>query len=232
LTIFRFALVKGLRSPMTLVLNCILPVVLMFVRPLWEETGLLGGEAGFGFLVMIIWGGTFLMAQGTLNDRENGTIIRILSAPVSMFNYLVQNLLAYMVPLIVQVFLVSALGMILYDWGITLALALFVCYTVFTISSVALSFAWNCLFKRKASSFPAFGALVSFGTFLSGALLPLTLFPTVLQYVGTIFPAYWAVRGINEALEVGMTGDYWLSILAMALFTMAFLLYGGKRRMI
>ena len=230
--IFRFALLKGLRSPMTLLLNCILPLVLMFIRPLWEETGMMGGNAGFGLLVMVIWGGSFLMAQGTLNDKETGVIVRILSAPVSMLNYLTQNLLAYMAPLTVQVFLVSALGMILYDWSFDLALALFVCYTVFTISSVALSFAWNCLFKRKASSFPAFSAMVTFGIFLSGALIPLSLFPDVLQYVGMVFPAYWAIRGIEEAMVYGMTGDYWLSILAMALFTMAFLLYGSKRRMI
>ena len=217
---------------MTLLLNCILPVVLMFIRPLWEGGGMMGGNAGFGLLVMVIWGGSFLMAQGTLNDKESGVIVRILSAPVSMLSYLAQNLLAYMAPLTVQVILVSALGMILHDWSLNLALTLFVCYTVFTISSVALSFAWNCLFKQKSSSFAAFSAVITFGIFLSGASFPLSLFPTALQYAGMIFPAFWAVRGIDEAMAYGMTGDFWLSILAMVLFTMAFLLYGSKRRMI
>ena len=232
MTIFRFALIKGLRNPGTLVFNCILPLALILIRPLWTGDFFL---SGFGLLMMVIWGGAFLMAQGILNDRADGALTRILAGPVSMFNYLVQNLLAFMVPLTVQVILVTLLGAILYGWGLTLALALFLCYTVFTISAVAMSFAWNCLFKTKESSFSSFGAMVTFGSFLSGAFMPVELFPEgILRYIGAILPAYWAMRGLNSLslTEPTITGDYWLSILAMLLFTMAFLLYGGKRRLI
>ena len=234
MTIFRYALMKGLRSPLTLVVNCILPLIVIFVPPFWEAGGFLGADryAGFGILAMVIWSGAFLMAQGILNDRENGTITRILAGPISMFNYLVQNLLAFMVPLTVQVGLISVIGMILHGWDVTLALGLFVCYTVFTIASVAMSFAWNCLFKRRESSFTTFSAVLTFGIFLSGALLPVTLFPDLVQYAGMVFPAYWAVRGIETLLDTGVTGEYWISIAAMALFSIAFLLFGGKRRMI
>lgn len=230
MTIFKFALIKGLRSPGTFVFNCVLPLVLILIRPLWT------GEvffSGFGLLVMVIWGGSFLMSQGILNDRSDGALTRILAAPVSMFNYLAQNLLAFMVPLTVQVALVTLLGAILYDWSLTVALALFLCYTVFTISAVGMSFAWNCLFKSKDSSFSSFSALVTFGTFLSGAIVPTSQFPEgILQYVGAVLPAYWAVRGIQSLSEFNITGEFWISILAMMLFTMVFLLYGGKRRLI
>jgi len=223
---------KGLRSPGTFVFNCILPLALILVRPLWT------GEiffSGFGLLTMIIWGGSFLMTQGILNDRADGALTRILAGPVSMFNYLAQNLLAFMVPMTAQVILVTLLGAILYGWSLTLALALFLCYTVFTISAVAMSFAWNCLFKTKDGSFGSFSAVVTFGTFLSGAFVPIAAFPEgILRYVGAILPAYWAMRGLNtlSLTEVTITGDYWIAIAAMLLFTMAFLLYGGKRRMI
>ena len=230
MTIFRFTLIKGLRSPGTFVFNCILPLALILIRPLWRE-----GEvfiSGFGLLIMIIWGGSFLMAQGILNDKADGAITRILSAPVSMFNYLVQNLFAFMVPMTVQVAIVTVLGTILYDWSLTIALAVFLCYLVFTISSVAMSFAWNCLFKSKDSSFSSFSALVTFGSFLSGAFVPIEAFPAGLQHVGAILPAYWAMRGLNAISGYGLTGGYWLAILAMLLFTIAFLLYGGKRRII
>jgi len=230
LTIFRFALIKGLRNPATLVFNCILPLILIFVRPLWTGDAAL---SGFGLLLLVIWGGAFFMAQGTLNDRESGAITRILAAPVSMRNYLTQNLLAYMVPLTVQVGLISVLGVILYGWGLTLALGLFVCYTVFTIASVTMSFAWNCLFKHKETSFASFSAMVTFGSILSGAWISLDQLPTALQYVGAIFPAYWGMRGIDSLLELGTMGtEYWIGIAAMALFAAAYLLYGGKRRMI
>ena len=230
MTIFRYALIKGLRSPVTLLFNCILPLVLILVRPLWTGDNFL---SGFGLLILVIWGGSFLMAQGTLNDRESGAITRILSTPITMRNYLAQNLLAYMVPLTLQVALVSVLGAILYDWDLTIALALFLCYTVFTIASVTMSFAWNCLFKSKESSFASFSAMVTFGSMLSGAWIPLGNLPTALQYVGAIFPAYWGMRGITSLLELGSLGtDYWIGIAAMSLFAIAYLLYGGKRRLI
>jgi len=231
MTIFKYTLIKGLRNPATLIFNCILPLILIFIRPLWV------GEAipfsGFGLMVMVIWGGSFFMAQGVLNDKEDGAITRILAAPVSMLRYLTENLLAYMVPLTVQIVLVSTIGLILYDWSLMLALALFICYTVFMISSVAMSFAWNCMFKSKQSSFSSFSAVVTFGSFVSGALIPIAFFPEgIVQHIGAILPAFWVVRGINSYLDVGFSSDYWISVIAMLLFTIAFLLFGGKRRMI
>lgn len=232
MTIFRFALIKGLRNPGTFVFNCILPLAFVLIRPLWTGEFFI---SGFGLLVMIIWGGAFLMSQGILIDRQDGALTRILAAPVSMLNYLTQNLLAFMVPMTAQVILVVVLGMILYGWGLALALALFLCYTVFTISAVAMSFAWNCLFKSKDSSFSSFSVLVTFGTFISGAIIPIQAFPEgIVRYIGAVLPAYWAVRGLNtlSLTELTLTGNFWLSILAMILFAVAFLLYGGKRRLI
>ena len=233
MTIFNFALIKGLRNLPTLVFNCVLPIALLLVRPVWTGEGNLGFLSGFGLLAMVIWGGAFLMAQGIMNDKHSGALSRILAGPVSMFNYLAQNLLAFMVPLTLQVALISILGMILYDWSAQLALALFLCYTVFTMASVTMAFAWNCLFKSKDTSFQTFGAVITFGIFLSGAMVPLELLPAVLQHVGAIFPAYWGIRGINAFLTYGAMGaDYWIGIAAMLLFALVFLLYGGKRRMI
>ena len=232
LTIFRFAIIKGLRNRATLIFNCVLPIVLIFIRPMWEG-GIVGGTlTSFGLLLMTIWGGAFLMSQGILNDRTSGSIVRILSAPVTTLNYLTQNLLAYMVPLTLQIALVSTLGMILYDWSIQFALALFACYTIFTISAIALSFAWNCLFKSKETSFSSFSALITFGIFLSGGLIPVEMFPGPLQYAGAIFPAYWAIRGIRAFTDYGFGYGYITSLAAMLLIAAICLLYGGKRRII
>ena len=230
MTIFNFALIKGLRHPMTLVLNCIAPIVMIFIRPLWESDQML---SGFGLLVFLIWGGSFLIAQGILNDKETGAITRIMAGPITMMNYLMQNLFAYMVPLTVQILLITVLGTILYGWSGTLAIGIFLVYFVFTIASVAMSFAWNCLFKTKSGSFSSFSGVITFGIALSGALIPLSFFPTALQYIGGIFPAYWAMRAINSlvALE-SFTNAYGIGILVMVGMTILFLIFGGKRRMI
>jgi len=231
LSIFRFALIKRLRNPITLVFNCILPPALLFVRPLWigsEDTFL----SGFGLLILTIWGGSFLMAQGILGDRESGALTRIMAAPISMRNYLLQNLLAYMLPLTLQIALISVLGAVLYDWTLTLVAGLFLILLTFTATSVAMSFAWNCLFRRKESSFISFSAVATFGTMLSGAFVPLDVLPTTLQHIGAVLPAFWAMRGIDFLYELGtMNLDYWMGIAALLLFAVVFILYGGKRRM-
>jgi len=230
MTIFRYAIIKGLRNPMTLVFNCILPLVIVFIRPLWEGEGMM---TGYGMLVLVIWAGSFLMTQGTLRDRETGALTRILAAPISMRSYLTQNLLAFMVPLTVQVTLVAVIGSLLYDWTLTFALGLFLMMLMFTVASVTMSFAWNCLFKERENNFTSFSALLTFGAMLSGAFISLEFLPEVLQHVGAIFPAFWAMRGITYLSQIGTMGvDYWGGIAALVLFSTAFLLYGGKRRMI
>ena len=228
MTIFKFALMKGLRNPLNLLFSCIMPIVLIFIRPLWVE----GFTLGYGLLIMAIGGGAFLMAQSILTDKTSGAINRILSTPVTMTNYLIQNLLAFMVPLIAQILLVSVLGTALYSWSVEFGLAFFLCFSVFTIASVTLGFALNCLLKHKESSFTALGFLLVFGSFLSGFFIPLEQLPVPVQYAGTVFPSYWAFRGITYLLSDGVVTEYWLALLPMVIFTGIYLLYGGKRRII
>ena len=228
MTIFRFTLLKGLKNPLTLIFNCILPIGLVLIRPIWAGNARLG----YTLIIMLMWGGAYLMSLGILSDKTSGTIVRILAAPVTMFDYLSQSLLAFMMPLIIQILLLSVVGAILYNWTLTFFLALALCYIIFTISAVAMGFAWNCLFKDREQSSSIFLALITFGSFLSGALFPLELFPQPLQYVGAILPAFWAVRGINDLLDYGIVSNYWIALLIMLLLAIIFLFYGGKRKLI
>jgi len=226
LTIFKFTLLKGLRNPLTLVANCFLPLALIFIRPLWANDATIGAR----LMVMVMWGGAFLMSQSVLKDKEDGSIIRILAAPVTMLGYLTQSLLAFTVPLLVQTALISAAGAVLYGWDAAFLFALALCYIAFTVSAVALGFAWSCLFKCRDNSSSIFITLITFGSFLSGIFLPLELLPRPLQYVGAIIPSYWAVRGISALPEYDTA--YWSALLAMLLLAAIYLFYGGKRRLI
>jgi len=232
MTIFRYALIRGLRSPFSIACNCILPIALILIRPLW--TGDM--TAGFFFIAFVIIGGTLMMSQSILTDKIGGTVIRILAAPVTMLHYLVANLLACMVPLLFQLILICILGSALYGWSTGFSLALFLCYTVFSLASVSMAFAWHCLFKDRDTSLNSFGILATFMALLGGLFTPLDILPDPLQYLGAIFPVYWAARGLDAILaaDIGsyVSGDYWLSLAAMLLFTTAYLLYGGKRRII
>jgi len=229
MTIFKFALLRGIRDPLSLIVNCLTPLVLILIRPFWTD----GSVFGFGLMIFLVMSGAFLMSQSILTDKLDGAIVRILAAPLTMRRYLAENLLSCTVPLLVQMALVSLLGFILYDWSLTLSFAMFLCYTVLTLSMVGMSFAWHCLFKNKENGNTGFIFVIMLTALLGGVVLPLELLPGVLEYVGVVFPVYWAMRGMRYVLETGAIGiEYWMSIAALLLFTAAFLLYGGKRRII
>jgi len=210
------------------VFNCILPIGIVFIRPIWADDAILG----YRLIIMIMWAGAYLISQGILSDKANGTIVRILAAPVTMFNYLSQSLIAFMIPLIVQILLLSIVGFVLYGWDITFMLALALCYIIFTISAVAMGFAWSCLFKDREQSSSIFLALITFGSVLAGVLFPLELLPNPLQHVGAVLPAFWAVRAVTDLLDYGVIFSYWIALLIMLLLATIFLFYGGKRKLI
>jgi len=233
MTIFKFALLRSLRHPVSLVLNSIVPLALMFIPVLWEQAPFGGHPFGFAILAFIIIFGAFTMSKNIISDREDGAITRILMGPVSMRNYLTQNLLCSMIPLTVQLILVAALGMLLRDWTATVALGVFVSFFVLTATCVAMSFAWQCLFKNSEGSTTGFSILATVMAFLGGLFIPMTVFPGILEHMGVIFPSYWAMRSLNYMLDYGeFVGQFWIGIGAMVMFSAAFLLYGGKRRIV
>ena len=231
MTVFKYALLRGVRSPMSIVVNFGLPLFLIFIRSLWEGEGV-ALQDGFTLVAVVLMFGSFLVARGIMSDRQDGTVTRILAGPTTTFRYLAQNLLACMVPLAASIAAVMAIGYVLYDWHLSFAFALMLCYTMFAAASVAFSFAWSCLFKSREIGFSIFSVVAMFMAALGGLLIPLEFMPDILRYFGAVFPAYWAAFGLDALLAYGVAGQYWLALAAMALFAAAFLLYGGKRRII
>jgi ABC-2 type transport system permease protein len=203
-------------------------LALILIPPLWNSEYV----SGFNYMTMAIMYGGFLIARGILNDKIDGSIVRILAAPVTTLNYLVQNLMACMAVLLTQIIIVVTLGSILYDWDASFALLLGLCYTIFASATVTFSFAWSCLFKNKEVSYAIFAVVMSVIALLCGLWIPLEILPDTLRYIGALFPAYWASSGIGNLLATGVSAEYWLSMLAMLFFASAYLLYGGKRRII
>ncbi|MCL1883252.1 MAG: ABC transporter permease [Defluviitaleaceae bacterium] len=231
LTVLKFALIRGLKSPVSMIVNYALPFIILIFMFDYSD----GNEPSRGYfgLAMAIMFGAFYMAKSIQNDKIDGAVIRILAGPVTMRSYLVQNFLATMIPLSAIVAIISALGIIMYGWAFSLAVGLLLCYAFLGATSVGLSFVWSCLFKNKESGSVLYSMLMMVIILLCGLLIPLDALPAPLFYIGAIFPAHWASRAIEALLEYGgFVGIYWLSLLAMLLFAAAYLLYGGKRRII
>ena len=227
MTIFKFALLRGIRSK-DYALNALLPFVVIFVRPLWVGEDV----RGYYWMALLLLFSASSVAKGITMDKLDGTVVRILTTPTNTLQYLSQNFIAYMIPMTVQIVAITITGKFLYDWSAAFAFYIGLCYIVFAMSSVTFMFAWCCLFKSKETSNMMFGLVVMFAGTLGGLMLPIDLLPVGVRHIGAILPAYWASNGIGELIEMGATQSYWLSLGAILLFTIAYLLFGGKRRII
>ncbi len=228
-TIYKFALLRALRSPVSLLFNAILPLILIFIRGLWTGEG----AVGFSFIGVALMYGSFMAARGILNDKLDGTITRIFTSPVTTLQYLSQNLMAVMTPLTVQILAVGIIGSILYQWEMGFTLSVMFIYFLFTVASVAFSFAWSCMFKDREISYAMFSVLMSIVALLGGFFAPLQVLPNALRYIGALFPAYWVSNGILALRGWdGVMGRFWISAAVIALFAVLYMVYGSKRRII
>lgn len=227
-TVFKYALLRSLRNPLSLILNAALPLALIFIPGLWQGKAAMG----FSFIGVALMYGSFMAARGILNDKLDGTITRILTSPITSLRYLLQNLLAAMTPLTVQILAVGIIGGLLYEWEIGFALSLMLIYFLFASASVAFSYAWSCLFKEKEISYAMFSVLMSIVAMLGGFFIPLAILPDALRFIGALFPAFWVSNGILYLQGGNAMGTYWISVAAIVMFSVLYMVFGSKRRII
>lgn len=231
MVILKFALKRSFRSPVAILVSFILPVALMLLSSLWEEVipNTISSVDGRGpyFMALVMLFGALPLTRGMIYERRERTIVRIMSTPTTTFDYLSQNLMACLIPLLMQIFMVCTLGRIMYDWtiGFTLWIGLF--YVIFATTSISFCFAWNCLFKNNETSFSILSMVLTFATFI--LILPLSIFPDVVRKIFMILPTYWVATGLEQLITYGATMQFAMALANLVLFTAIFLVYGSKR---
>ena len=224
MVILRFALKRSFRSPIPILVSIVLPIALLAFSGLWGDDD----SRGYYFVALIILFVSFPLTGAITSDRRERTIVRIMTTPTTTFNYLAQNFIACMVPLLMQIVLIGTFGMRWHDWHIEFAFSLCLIYTFFAATSIAFAFAWSCVFKSREVSFTILAMVMTFASF-AGILLPLEFLPTVLYYFFMIFPTFWVASGIEELIHYGATFWYFLCLLILIGFVVLFLLDGSKR---
>ena len=232
ITIFKHALKNGVTKPLSLILNSVVPLVLVIFADRVE--GAFGGAESLVFYLLgfVIMYGAFLMANSIQKDKVEGVLVRILVGPISLQNYLIQNFFAAIIPMIFVSSVIGLLGFLIHDWAGMLTIGLIIIYILLSATSIGLSFAWSCIFKDKEASMSGISLVITFSGLLGGFMFPLQMLPDPAYYAGMITPAHWASRAIEQlTLYNEFTNMFWLGLLAMAMFTTAFILFGSKRRL-
>jgi len=227
MVIFKFALIRSLRNPIALLASLIVPVALMLVTDLWTEGAGMFADRGYYLIAMLMMFGAFPLTSGMVRERREKTIIRIMSTPTTTFDYLSQNLVACMFPLLLQIAVICIMGATVHDWTGQFTFWVGLLYVVFATTSVVFCFAWNCLFKNIEAGYTALAAFLTFATFI--LTMPLSFFPDIVRNVFMILPTYWMASALDELLAYGATVQFGISMAIMVVFAAIFLLYGSKR---
>jgi len=229
LTVFKHALYNGVTKPLSLIINSIVPLGLVIFA---DRINAFGATA-YTLLGFIIMYGAFLMANSIQKDKVEGVLPRILAGPITLRSYLVQNFFAAIIPMAFVSAIIGLLGFLIHDWVGIFTIGLVLVYIFLSATSVGLSFVWSCLFKDKEASLSGISVVITMTALLGGFMIPLAVLPDPVYYVGMITPAHWASRAIEQLVLYGeFTQTYWLGLLALTLFTVAFILYGSKRRLV
>lgn len=232
MVILKFALLRFFRNPATMFASLILPTFLMFVSVLWEPVDYTTGfmpvaNRGYYLIAMVMLFCSFPLTSGMTKERKDKTIVRIMSTPTTNFSYLAQNLVACMVPLLLQIVAVISIGLIRYDWSVSFAFWLGLLYILFAATSIGFCFAWNCLFKNADASYTVLSIFLTFASFI--LLMPLSIFPDLIRTIFMLFPTYWIATGIEGLISYGVNFELNIATAVLALFVIIFLSYGSNR---
>lgn len=228
MTIFKFTLKRYFRQPSNIIFLLIFPIILVFLPNLvWPPIPM--GFQYYGVLLLFI---STRLTGIILEDRTRKTTLRISVAPITHFQYLWQNLLAYSVLLMGVNLLVVSIGVLYHGENLISPVLLFVVYTFFSMSAIGFSLAYYAIIRNKEAALTLLTGIISLISMLGGVFWPIEIMPVFIQRLAMLLPTYWYSEGIVRVAFGGSLGDISLPLIMMFMFTVLFLLLGSKRDII
>ncbi|CAG9623329.1 ABC transporter permease [Sutcliffiella rhizosphaerae] len=226
MTIFYFALKRSFSNTTNLIFLTLFPIACIFLPEGDVWPFLPYGYQYFGILTLFIG---IRLASIILEDREKGVVKRLAVAPISHFQYLSQNLLAFSVILILQCAIV-VFGGVLFGQNLYQPGWLLLIYVSFSFTSLAIALAWISIYRKKEVAFLVYMSLIFIVVVLGGLMIPLEIFPDILKRLAVIFPTYWLTEGLNWIVFEENILDFLLINGVLWLYTIVFIIIGSVKR--
>jgi len=189
MTIFNFVFKRYFRKSSNILFLCLLPIASVFL-PVGEWLPLPLGFQYYGVLLLFI---ATKLASIIMEDRANKTLLRIEAAPITHFQYLWQNLLAYSLILMGLNLVVIVAGVFVHGNILMHPILFFIIYTVFSMTAIGFSLAWYSLFHNKEAAFSVLSGVIMLMAMLSGVMWPIEAMPIILQRFARLLPTYWFI---------------------------------------
>jgi ABC-2 type transport system permease protein len=148
------------------------------------------------------------------NERQHGTLRRLLTTPTQKSTYLLGTIFGQVVTALVQMVLLMAFAVVVMnlDWGKQpLALAAMMISSALAAAALGTTLGTFVKTASQASGLSILTGMVM--ALLGGCWYPLELFPKAVQNLVQILPTTWAMRGL---LDIVLRGQGLLAILPTA----------------
>lgn len=227
------------REPFNVAFNLLNPVILLVFMAGAFQGLARGSVAGDyrayllpGILALTVFGNSMAGGIPLLFDKENGLLLRLMSAPISRSSILVGRFLAVNISTTLQCLVILVLGLL---FGIRLAagmagvLALLAIGLLLGFGVTVLSLCLAFVLKNHGDFFAIMGITALPLTFLSSAFVPLDSLPLWMRLVAWINPMTYAIDAMRSLVLFGWDGFLLAQIAAgLLLFDGAMLWLGVK----
>ncbi|MTI94646.1 MAG: ABC transporter permease [Firmicutes bacterium] len=189
------------------------------------------GLGSMGFLAMTMLFFASYIAIHLIKDRQSGTVYRVLTAPVTLRSYMLQNITCFFLVLLVQILVV--LVVVRRVFGIFLGpnvLNLFVVMAVFALLCVALGVAVAALARKSHHAGTIASVAITPMSMLGGLLWPRDFMPDFLQTIGRFFPTAWIYDAYRAVMLGEPLANAGLALMILLAFALVFFLLGTWRQ--
>ena len=224
LALLKIDLKLALRNKAVLFFNYFFPLIFFFVFG-----QLMGAKQGSAVLLVvtmvivlgIIGSGLFGAGMRAVQEREENILRRYKVTPITPVPLLVASMITGVILYVPSVLMMLVLAKIFYGMAMPpnlLSLLIFVCLGAAAFRTIGLIVAAvvNSTQESNILIQPIYMVML----FLSGATIPITIFPNWLQVVTQFIPATYLVTGVGGILQHQETiAQNWLPVIALLLTT-------------
>jgi len=217
------------REPFNLAFNLVNPIIiLIFMGGAFEglardSTG--GDYRAFllpGILALTAFGNSLAGGIPLLFDKENGFLLRLMSAPISRASILLGRFLAININTSIQCLIIIVLGTLLgihVATGLAGIVALFIISLLLGFGVTVISLILAFVLQNHGDFFAILGITTLPLTFLSSAFVPLDALPLWMRLLAQINPLTYAIDAMRSLILSGWDGP---RLLVMAIVLLIF----------
>lgn len=181
-----------------------------------------------GFTLLFLMGLSGTCVSLILEDRRQGTMARVYTAPTSSLQIALGNFLGCFALGWVQIALLLLVtrGLLRYDYGVPVWLHAAV-LTAFMLVTIGLASAVAGL-VRNADNAPMLNTLIITPTcMLGGCFWPISIMPGYLQTASNFVPQKWAIEAVQRIADGGSLSEAALPLLILLLMAFVLLAIGS-----